>query len=269
MVAADDAAVTRESGEMTLIEHLTELRSRIIKSVIAVAAGAVLCLVFANRIIDALVEPYCRALGALPEGTENRLITEENCTLVQTQPLEGFTLLLTVAIYGGIVVSIPVILWQVWQFIVPGLYQHEKRFALLFVGFGTLLFFFGSGLAFWSIPRALVFLLDIGDFEPLLSPGPYIQFVVRMLVAFGLGFQFPLALILAQMIGVVNQKQLRAGRRYAIVGIVVLVAVLTPSGDPITLGVLSVPMYIFYEVAIVFGWFRSRKQRKEEAALSS
>jgi len=113
-----------------------------------------------------------------------------------------------------------------------------------------------------------VFLLDIGGFEPLLSPGPYISFVVRMLVAFGFGFQFPLVLILLQMIGVVDQKQLASGRRYAIVGIVVLVAILTPSGDPITLGVLSVPMYIFYETAIVFGWLRSRRQRKEAKAAS-
>ena len=267
MVASEDA-VERLEGEMTLIEHLTELRTRIIKSVIAVAGGAVLCLIFANRIIDALVEPYCRALGELPEGTENRIITEQNCNLVQTQPLEGFSLLLTVAVYGGIVVAIPVILWQLWQFVVPGLYPHEKRFALLFVAFGSILFFFGSGLAFWSIPRALVFLLDIGDFEPLLAPGPYISFVVRMLVAFGVGFQFPLALILLQMIGVVDQKQLRAGRRYAIVGIVVLVAVLTPSGDPITLGVLSIPMYIFYEISIIFGWWRGRKERKELASTS-
>jgi len=267
-VVADEIPDTRDSGEMTLIEHLTELRARIIKSVIAIAGGATICLIFSRRIIDAFVEPYCRALAELPEGSESRLITEENCTLVQTQPLEGFSLLLTVAVYGGIVIAIPVILWQAWQFIVPGLYPHEKRFAVPFVFFGALLFFFGSGLAYWSIPRALVFLLDIGGFEPLLSPGPYISFVVRMLVAFGFGFQFPLVLILLQMIGVVNQKQLRAGRRYAVVGIVVLVAVLTPSGDPITLGVLSVPMYIFYEAAIVFGWVRSRRGKKEAEAVS-
>ncbi len=265
-MTTEEVANEREAGEMTLFEHLAELRTRIIKSVVAVGAGAIVCLIFSRRIIDAFIEPYCNALGQLPEGSENRLITEENCTLVQTQPLEGFSLLLTVAVYGGIVIAIPVILWQVWQFIVPGLYPHEKRFAVPFVVFGVILFFFGSGLAYWSIPRALVFLLDIGGFEPLLSPGPYISFVVRMLVAFGVGFQFPLVLILMQMIGVVNQKQLRAGRRYAIVGIVVLVAVLTPSGDPITLGVLSVPMYIFYEIAIVFGWLRSRKERKEVAA---
>lgn len=265
-MTTEEVADERQSGEMTLFEHLAELRTRIIKSVVAVGAGAIICLIFSRRIIDAFIEPYCNALGQLPEGSENRIITQENCTLVQTQPLEGFSLLLTVAVYGGIVIAIPVILWQVWQFVVPGLYPHEKRFAVPFVFFGVVLFFFGSGLAYWSIPRALVFLLDIGGFEPLLSPGPYISFVVRMLVAFGVGFQFPLVLILLQMTGVVNAKQLRAGRRYAIVGIVVLVAVLTPSGDPITLGVLSVPMYIFYEIAIIFGWVRSRKERKEVAA---
>ena len=97
---------------------------------------------------------------------------------------------------------------------------------------------------------------------PLLSPAPYITFLVKMLVAFGLGFQFPIILILAQQIGIVNSDQLKAGRRYAIVGIVVLVAILTPSGDPITLGVLSVPMYLFYEASIIFGWFKKRKEKK-------
>jgi len=252
----------RPAGEMTLMEHLTELRERIIKSVIAVGIGGVLCLIFSDRIIDIIVQPYC---NALPADDPDRLVTQANCALVQTEPLEGFSLILTVAAYGGIAIAIPVILWQAWQFIVPGLYPHEKRFAVPFVFFGVVLFFFGGGLAFWSIPRALQFLLDIGDFEPLLRPQPYVTFVVKMVVAFGAGFQFPLVLILLQMIGVVEARQLRAGRRYAIVGIVVLVAILTPSGDPWTLAILSVPMYIFYEIAIVFGWLRSRREKKKNA----
>jgi len=260
---SDDVAEDRQAGEMTLIEHLTELRTRIIKSVIAVGIGAIVCLIFNGQIIDAIVEPYC---SALPEDDPNRIITQENCALVQTQPLEGFSLVLTIAGYGGLILAIPVVLWQAWQFIVPGLYPHEKRFAVPFVFFGALLFFFGSGLAFWSIPRALQFLLDIGGFEPLLAPGPYIAFVIKMLVAFGIGFQFPLVLIMLQMIGVVNQQQLRAGRRYAIVGIVVLVAILTPSGDPTTLTILSIPMYIFYESAIIWGWLRDRRNKKKTPA---
>ena len=262
---SDDLVDERPAGEMTIIEHLTELRQRIIKSVIAVGAGAVLCLIFVNRIIDAIVQPYC---DALPEGDPNRLVTQRNCTLVQTEPLEGFSLVLTIGLYGGIVIAMPVILWQVWQFVVPGLYPHEKKFAVPFVFFGVVLFFFGAGLAFWSIPRALQFLLDIGDFEPLLRPQPYITFVVKMVVGFGVGFQFPLVLIMAQMIRLVDQSQLRAGRRYAIVGIVVLVAVLTPSGDPQTLLILSIPMYIFYETAIVWGWLRERRGKKKPAAVT-
>ena len=169
----------------------------------------------------------------------------------------------TVVGYGGFMLAIPVVLWQLWQFIAPGLHAHERRYAIPFVVSGALLFLFGSALAYWSIPRALEFLLAVGGdgLTPLLSPGPYIAFVVKMLVAFGLGFQFPLILILLQLIGVVTVAQLRSGRRYAIVGIVILVAVLTPSGDPITLGVMSIPMYIFYECAIAWGWLRGRREK--------
>lgn len=246
-------------GEMTLIEHLTELRQRIIKSVVAIAAGAVVVFIFKDQIIDALITPYC---DALPESDPDRLVTQENCALVQTQPLEGFSLVMTISGYGGLMLAIPVVLWQGWQFIVPGLYPHERRYAVPFVFSGVALFFLGVALAYWSIPRALTFLLDIGGFEPLLSPGPYISFVVKMLVAAGLGFQFPLILIVLQLVGVVTVAQLRSGRRYAVVGIVVLVAILTPSGDPYTLMILSVPMYLFYETAIAWGWIRSRRNRK-------
>lgn len=243
--------------DMSLIEHLTELRQRIVKSIIAIVLGAVVIFVFYDRVLDAIVEPYCDALESIDE--ESFL---EGCALVQTQPLEGLSLFFTVVGYGGFALAIPVVLWQAWQFIVPGLYSHEKKYGIRFVFSGAILFFFGGGLAFWSAPRALEFLLDVGPFVSLLSPGPYITFLVKMVVAFGLGFQFPIVLVLAQQIGLVDYKQLKGGRRYAIVGIVVLVAILTPSGDPITLGVLSVPMYFFYEAAIIFGWAKERKKRK-------
>lgn len=251
------------SGEMTLIEHLTELRQRIIRSAIAVAVGSVVCFIFKDQLIDALMEPYC---NSLPESDDRALVTQENCNLVQTQPLEGFSLVLTVAGYGGLMLAMPVVLWHLWKFIVPGLYPHEKRYALPFVFVAATLFFLGSALAYWSAPRALIFLLDIGGFETLLAPAPYISFLVKMLVAFGLAFQFPLVLILLQQVGIVTVTQLRSGRRYAVVGIVVLVAVLTPSGDPWTLMILSIPMYIFYETAIVWGWLRARRRRKSAAA---
>lgn len=262
MTTEETERTTGSGGEMTLVEHLTELRARVVKSVIAVAAGGVIVFILYDQIFDAIIQPYCTALEEINE--ESFL---ESCALVQTQPLEGFSLLFTVVGYGGFMLAMPVILWQVWQFVVPGLYPHEKRYAVPFVMTGAVLFFLGSALAFWSAPRALSFLLDIGGdgLLPLLSPAPYISFPVKMLVAFGLGFQFPLLLILAQQLGLVTTKQLRSGRRYAVVGIVALVAVLTPSGDPITLGVLSVPMYIFYEASILWGWLRNRRTRASGA----
>ena len=247
----------RDDRDMSLIEHLTELRQRIVKSILAIVAGAIGVWIFYDEVLDAIVSPYCRALETIDEDS-----FLEGCSLVQTEPLEGLSLFFTVVGYGGFIVAIPVVLWQVWPFVVPGLYSHEKKYGIRFVASGATLFFFGAALAFWSAPRALEFLLDVGPFVSLLSPGPYITFLVKMLVAFGLGFQFPLVLILAQQIGIVDHHQLKGGRRYAIVGIVVLVAILTPSGDPITLGVLSVPMYFFYEAAIIFGWVKERKERK-------
>ena len=252
----------RNEGNMSLIEHLTELRTRIVRSLLAIVVGAIVVWVFYNPILDALIAPYCNALEEI--DTDSFI---EGCSLVQTQPLEGLSLFFTVVGYGGFILASPVGLWQAWQFVVPGLYKHERTYGIRFVVSGATLFFLGSALALWSAPRALEFLLDIGgNFTPLLSPAPYISFLVKMLVAFGLGFQFPLVLILGQQIGLVDSDQLKAGRRYAIVGIVVLVAVLTPSGDPITLGVLSVPMYLFYEGSIIFGWFKKRKEKKVTAS---
>lgn len=258
MTTDQQPETSRAEKDMSLIEHLTELRQRIVKSVIAVVIGAVVVFIFYDEVLEAIINPYCDALEGIDEDS-----FLEGCALVQTQPLEGLSLLFTVVGYGGFILAIPVVLWQAWQFVVPGLYSHEKKYGIRFVLSGATLFFFGSGLAFWSAPRALEFLLDVGPFVSLLSPGPYITFLVKMLVAFGLGFQFPLVLILAQQIGLVDHHQLKGGRRYAVVGIVVLVAVLTPSGDPITLGVLSIPMYLFYEASIIFGWLKERKAKPQ------
>ena len=168
-----------------------------------------------------------------------------------------------VAGYGGLTLAIPVLLWQAWRFIAPGLYRRERRWAIPFVLAGVILFAAGVLLAYWTIPRALSFLAHIGgpDLVTVFSPAKYLSFVVKMTVAFGLAFEFPLFLVFLQMIGVIKTQQLRAGRRYAIVGIVALVAVLTPSGDPLTLLILSIPMLFFYEFAIVFGRIRERRLR--------
>lgn len=241
-------------GNMSLVDHLTELRRRIIISVVAVAVGAVVAYIFYQDILDFLLAPHCDING------DNGIFDE--CGLLVRSPLEGFSVRLSVATYTGIGAAMPVILWQVWKFVAPGLYPHEKRYGIAFVVLSFILFVFGAALAYWSLPRALEFLVDVGgpSFENVYSPREYIGFVVKMMLGFGIGFEFPIVLIFLQLIGLVNNKVLRSGRRYALVGIVALVAVLTPSGDPYTLMVLSVPMYLFYEIAILFGWWRARRQ---------
>ncbi|HEX9683676.1 MAG TPA: twin-arginine translocase subunit TatC [Acidimicrobiales bacterium] len=242
------------AGEMGIFEHLAELRDRIIKSVLAIAAGAVVAFVLYPQIIDILVSPYreiCRdATAALQPGQcDGRLIV--------TDPLEGFRVRMQIAGYGGLVIALPIVLWQVWRFITPGLNPNEKRFAVPFVLSSVVLFVMGAAFALWSFPRALDFLARIGgeDITPLYSPGNYLSLITFMMLAFGIGFEFPIVLIFLQLAGVLPTQKLRDWRRPAIIMIVVAAAIITPSGDPFTLLALSGPMYIFYEVSIIIGRF--------------
>jgi len=244
-------------GNMSLVEHLAELRKRVVISAVAVAVGAVVAYIFYNPIFQFLIGPHCEING------DSGLL--DNCGLLATSPLDPFSTRLTVSGYTGLGIAMPVILWQLWKFIAPGLYPHEKRYGLAFVLFSFLLFVMGASLAFWTLPRALEFLTNVGGdfFENVYTPKAYIGFVVKMMLGFGLGFEFPILLIFLQLIGLVKNETLRSGRRFAIVGIVALVAVLTPSGDPLSLMALSVPMYLFYEISIAFGWWRDRKKAKQ------
>lgn len=250
-----------DDGRMPLIEHLRELRTRLIKSVLAVAAGAVVCWLLYSRIFHALVEPYCRELS-----DEARARIGGNCKLVAREPLEGFSVRMTVASYGGIALAMPVLLWQLWRFIAPGLYKHERRYARGFVLSAVVLFALGCWLAFWSTPRALQWLNDIGgaDLAQEFSPKPYLSFVTKMMIAFGIGFEFPVLLAFLQLVGVVTPQWLLKFWRHAIVAITIIVAVVTPSGDPITLLALTVPMCLFYFVAVGFGLLRQRGRRARE-----
>ena len=273
--AVDDTAPMErpddgEGGHMTLMEHLAELRNRLIKAVVAVAVCAVACWILYPFILDLLLEPYCKTFP-VEERIDSQLFGPDGgCNLFVTSPLEPFSVRITLVAYSGLALAMPVLLWQGWRFIAPGLYRHEKRYAIPFVAAGVMLFFLGVGLAYWSLPRALDFLKDIGgpDLVSLFSPKEYLGFVVKMMVAFGIAFQFPIVLIGLQVMGVVENRTLRKVRSYAVVGIVILVAVITPSGDPFTLMALSIPMYAFYEIAILWGVLASRRQRKREAARS-
>jgi len=245
------------TGQMTIIEHLAELRRRLIISFIAVALGAVACWILYPQIIDLLLQPYCDTLPSTQE-----------CQLYVRNPLEPFSVKLTVAGYGGIALAIPVLLYHLWRFVAPALYSREKRYAVPFIVSGVLLFGLGAGLAYLTIPQALSFLAQMGgeDFTELFSPNDYLSFVIKMLVGFGIGFEFPLVLIFLQLLGVLEYQSLASRRRYALVGVVTLVAILTPSGDPFSLAILSVPMYLFFEASVAFGWIRERRGRRTVAA---
>jgi sec-independent protein translocase protein TatC len=241
---------------MTLVEHLTELRRRLIISVLAVAIGMVIAFVAYPWIIDILIHPYKELVQARP----NSSISEGR--LLQTDPLEGFGVRMKTAAYAGIGLAMPVILWQVWKFVTPGLYPNERRYAVPFVLSALALFVMGATLAYFTLPRALEFLIDIagGDFVTAFAAAKYFQLVVYMMLAFGIGFEFPIVLIFLQLAGVLTPDMLKRSRRFAIVGICVLVAVITPSGDPISMLMLSVPMCVFYEASIHIGRILTRRR---------
>ena len=251
----------RVDEHMTLVEHLTELRSRIIKSLVAIAVCGTIVFIFYGTVLDVLTEPYQDIC------TSGEVTCLNDGQLVITDPLEGLAVRMKVAGYGGLALALPVVLWQLWQFVTPGLYENERRYAAPFVICSVLLFALGAWIAYWTFPRALQFLIDIsGDVTPLFGPNKYLSLITLMMLGFGLGFEFPILLVFLQLAGVVEPRQLASVRRFAIVGIVVAVAVATPSGDPYSLAGLSVPMILFYEISILIGRLVARRRRRAQPA---
>jgi sec-independent protein translocase protein TatC len=225
---------------MSVWDHLRELRGRITISLIAVAFGAIICFALFEPILGFILDPY--------EDITNKIF-------ITTGPLDAFILRMKVAAYGGIVIASPVIFFQLWRFVTPGLYPNEKKYAVPFVIASVVLFVSGALVAILTFPRALDFLINIGgdDIEPLFTAPSYVSLVLVMVVAFGFAFEFPLLVVFLLLARIVETRQLRQWRRYTFLGIVVIAAVITPSQDPITLFALAVPMYILYEGAIVVG----------------
>jgi len=252
-----------DDGRMPLMDHLTELRDRLIKSVIAVALGAIVGFVLYEQIFEFLIGPY----KDLCDEDPTQSIT--GCALLATDPLEGFSVRLKVSTYGGVALVLPVLLYQVWRFVSPGLYAKEKKYAVPFIGSAIALFAMGAGIAYWTMPKAIDFLVSIGGGEENIvtaySPSKYFQLIVFMMLSFGIGFQFPVLLVALELVGIVTPEALAKVRRFAIVGIAVLVAVITPSGDPISMLALTVPMVLFYEASILIGRLLRRRGAKADA----
>ena len=229
---------------MTIVEHLTELRRRIIWSLIVLVGTVALCYWFSPDIIRFFLKYYT---DATDRGGAN--------TFVFTGPLDAFVTRLKVATYGGIVIALPFLLWQLWRFITPGLNPKEKKYAVPFLIASIVLFLLGAVVALITLPEALHFLLNVGGQEqrPLLTADKYIGLISLMLLAFGLAFEFPVILVFLLIARVITSQQLRDFRRWAIVLIFVFAAVITPSQDPYSLFFMAVPMCIFYEASILIG----------------
>jgi len=242
----------RDTGlvRMSLVEHLAELRHRIIVCVIAVAVCGTVAFFLYNPVLHFLRQPYCDAIRG--RGLKNAGI---GCNLVITDPLEGFTTRLKVTGYLALFFASPVLLWQLWRFITPGLHRREKKYAIPFIVSSMLLFALGALVAILTFPKALDFLIGVSGHgvSTFFSPGRYISLYVLVMAAFGIAFEFPIILVFLELAGVVPSRKLKQWRRPAIVVIFVVAAVITPSQDPYSLFAMAVPMCIFYEVSILIG----------------
>ena len=265
-----EAATPDPTGAMSLFDHLAELRMRIIRSGLAIMIGAVLVVAFYDTVLGWLVKPYADLCGRREAnycGDSYDPATGQ-VDLFILDPVEGLTTRLRVAFYGGIVLALPVLLWQIWKFVVPALHKNERRYAFGFVASSVVLFIAGGAIAFSTLGRALEFLIDWAgaDVDQVFQVTAYIRLVTLMVVAFGVGFTIPVMLVFLQLLGVVHWSTLLGAWRYAIVGTFFVAAAITPSGDPISLLALSGPMVVLYFVAILIGRIVQRRRERAEAA---
>ena len=253
--------VASPEDRMTLTEHLAELRSRIIRSLLAVVIGIIVMLAFYDQVLDFLRRPYNALCDRKP-----KLV----CDLQFIGPLEGFTTRLSICTYGGIVLALPIIMWQIWRFIVPALHTKEKKYAIPFILSSVVLFLMGAVVAYWTLTPALDFLISWSGsgVKANFQVSKYVSLGGLMIAVFGITFEFPVLLVFLQLVGVLTPQTLMKQWRYSTVIIFVIAAVITPSGDPYSMMALALPMMVFYVVSIVIGVVIQRRKRAAAAAAS-
>jgi sec-independent protein translocase protein TatC len=232
--------------QMSVIEHLEELRRRIIIGLLAVLVTTTLSYVFYEHILDFLLDPVISK--RVPAVFVSGIVT-------------AFLVRLKVSLFTGFVFALPVLLFQLWRFITPGLEPREKRYAVPFVVGSLGLFALGTFFAFLILPTGIKFLLSFasGPLQPLIMVDQYLSFLMFMILAFGISFEFPLVLVFLAAAGILSSAQLRAKRRHAVMGAAIVGAVATPSQDPYSMIVMAVPLYILYELTIlVIRWFMKK-----------
>jgi sec-independent protein translocase protein TatC len=261
-----------EDSSAPLVEHLAELRDRLMKSALAFIVAMVICFSFWNPIFNFLTEPLCRAMAARGH---------EDCGLILIKLQEGFFMAISISLAGGLVLSFPVISYQLWRFVAPGLYKSEKNAFLPFLIASPFMFFLGAAFAYYAVtPIAFDFFLGFQQPGTLMVDGEvpdgamagiafegsaaeYLSLTIKFIVAFGLCFQLPVLLTLMGKAGIVTSQGLIATRKYAIVGILVLAAVATPP-DMMSQIIMFAAVYPLYEVSI---WIIRRMERKKTEEL--
>ncbi len=232
---------------MTLGEHLGELRRRVIICAIAFVAAALFATVAYEPILHFLIRPLC--------NVDHATLKNGGCSLYVTSPLDGLSLRVKIAMFGGLVISSPVILYEVWRFVTPGLQARERKYAVPFVAAAFTLFLAGAGTAYVVLPHALGFLKSVGgpNLQEIYDPIPYLGLILLMMTLFGLTFEFPIILVSLELAGVVTPARLLRSWRWAIIIITIVAAVATPSSDPFSMLALCVPLIVFYFASIGIG----------------
>jgi sec-independent protein translocase protein TatC len=260
-IARRRSTPTVEDSRMTLVEHLKELRRRLLIALIAVGVATLFVGIWGyHEVFDILKRPYCEIPATKRYGGGN-------CQLIFTHPTDAFFVRLKVSLIAGVLLACPIWLYQLWAFITPGLHRNERRWGVAFVLSSIVLFATGSIISYLVLSPALDVLAGLAgnDAKPLFEIKQYISFVTSMLVIFGASFEFPLVLILLNLAGIVSSARLRSWRRGAIFLMFVFAGFATPTQDPFSMLALALPLCLLYEIAVaVARWTDKRRARRDE-----